>query len=81
MFSLYLPPLKTAEPATSTLAPALSGRWDKQRRFDVAWQMIRQLNPQQWITQRAALTDASTLYQQIHNGRADLLQAVFTYPT
>ena len=65
----------------STLAPALSGRWDKQRRFDVAWQMIRQLNPQQWITQRAALTDASTLYQQIHNGRADLLQAVFTYPT
>lgn len=65
----------------STLAPALSGRWDKQRRFDVAWQMIRQLNPQQWITQRAVLTDASTLYQQIHNGRADLLQAVFTYPT
>lgn len=68
----------------STLAPALGGRWDKQRRFDVAWQQIRQLRPQQWIGERAPLAAAPALYRRLHeqpaSNNADLLQAIFVYP-
>jgi len=54
----------------STLAPALSGRWSKQRRFDVAWEMIRRLDPTQLITHRLPLREAGTLYQQLHDAQA-----------
>ncbi len=69
----------------STLAPALSGRWNKQRRFDVTWQQIRQLRPQQWIDERVPLTAAAELYRRLHEqpttpNAVDLLQAVFVYP-
>ena len=68
----------------STLAPALSGRWDKPRRFALAWEFIRQLRPQQWIGERFALDAAATLYQRLHgqqseNRAQDLLQAIFVY--
>ncbi len=69
----------------STLAPALSGRWDKQRRFTLAWEMIRQLRPQQWIRERVALEAAPSLYQRLHQQQTgssandDVLQAIFVY--
>lgn len=61
----------------STLAPALIGRWDKQRRFGVAWDMIRKLRPEQLITHKAPLQDAAGLYQKLHTGSAGIVQAVF----
>lgn len=63
----------------STLAPALGGRWDKQRRFELAWELIRKLQPQRWITHRVPLESAATLYQQLDSGHADMLQAVIQY--
>lgn len=63
----------------STLAPALCGRWDKQRRFELAWELIRKLQPQCWITHRVPLAGATVLYQQLHSGQADILQAVIQY--
>jgi 2-desacetyl-2-hydroxyethyl bacteriochlorophyllide A dehydrogenase len=64
----------------STIAPHLSGRWDKQRRFDVCWDMIRQVNPQQLITHRVALGNASSIYQQLDMTPEAIIQAVFVYP-
>ncbi|MEX0739714.1 MAG: hypothetical protein WD071_10265 [Pseudohongiella sp.] len=63
----------------STLAPGLSGRWDKARRFDIAWQMIRRLQPQTLISHRKTLSEADTLYKLLHNSHEDVLQAVFIY--
>ncbi len=68
----------------STITPALSGRWDKQRRFALAWEMIRQLRPQQWIGEHIAIDTAALLYQRLHKQQGashvhDLLQAVFVY--
>ena len=63
----------------STLAPSLSGRWDKQRRFGLAWDMIRHLQPERWITHRVSLENAAALYQQLHAGAPDMLQAVIQY--
>ena len=64
----------------STIAPELSGRWNKQRRFDVCWDMIRQINPHQLITHRVQLEEASRLYQQLDATPEAIIQAVFVYP-
>lgn len=63
----------------SSLAPELSGRWDKTRRFELCWQMLRTLQPSQFITHRTPLCDAPAIYQQLHQAPAQILQAVFTY--
>lgn len=63
----------------STIAPDLSGRWSKQRRFASAWQMIRTLRPQRLITHRSPLEDAPALYHRLHSAAEDILQAVLTY--
>jgi threonine dehydrogenase-like Zn-dependent dehydrogenase len=63
----------------SSLAPALSGRWDKTRRFELSWQMLRNLRPSQLITHRASLADAPALYQRLHQAPAEILQAIFSY--
>jgi 2-desacetyl-2-hydroxyethyl bacteriochlorophyllide A dehydrogenase len=64
----------------STLAPALTGRWDKQRRFDVAWEMIRRVGPQQLISHTLPLQEAGYLYQQLHEQQPGFTQALFHYP-
>ena len=63
----------------STIAPQLSGRWDKARRFELAWEMIRQTRPQQLITHRAPLHDAAALYKLLHEAPGDVLQAIFRF--
>ncbi len=63
----------------STIAPQLSGRWDKTRRFELAWEMIRQTRPQQLITHRAPLHDAAALYKLLHEAPGDVLQAIFRF--
>ena len=64
----------------STLAPALTGRWDKQRRFDVAWEMIRRVGPQQLISHTLPLQEAGYLYQQLHEQQTGFTQTLFHYP-
>jgi 2-desacetyl-2-hydroxyethyl bacteriochlorophyllide A dehydrogenase len=64
----------------STLAPELSGRWSKNRRFDLAWEMLRLVKPARWITHRFALHDAALAYQQIDQHPDQSIQVVLTYP-
>ena len=63
----------------SSLAPGLSGRWDKARRFDLVWDMIRSLQPQQLVTHRVDLADAGLLYERLHSAPDDIIQAIFVY--
>lgn len=71
--------LRITTSQVSSLAPELSGRWDKARRFELSWQMLRSLRPSQLITHRAPLGDAPNLYQRLHRSPADILQAIFSY--
>jgi len=63
----------------STLSPALSGRWSKQRRFELTWEMLRQLKPQHLISHEEPLRNASSLYTQLQQQQSGLTQAVFDY--
>lgn len=64
----------------STLAPGLSGRWDKQRRYHLAWDMIRATDTAQLITHNLPLEEAEWLYKQLHEEASGIMQSLFHYP-
>lgn len=72
--------LRITTSQVSTLAPALSGRWDKSRRFDTAWDMIRRIQPQKLVTHQYSLLQADDVYKLLHNNPDEVLQALFLYP-
>jgi threonine dehydrogenase-like Zn-dependent dehydrogenase len=71
--------LRISTSQVSTLAPELAGRWNKERRFALCWDMLRRTQPQALITQRVPLRDAAELYRRLHESPADVVQAVFVH--
>jgi 2-desacetyl-2-hydroxyethyl bacteriochlorophyllide A dehydrogenase len=65
----------------SSLAPELSGRWTKERRFEVAWEMLRQVRPEQFITHRFPLAQAAQAYALLDQAPQNTIQIVLTYTT
>lgn len=63
----------------SSLAPEFSGRWTKVRRLEVAWDMLRALNPARYITQHYPLSEASAAYRLLDERPGDCLQVVLKY--
>jgi threonine dehydrogenase-like Zn-dependent dehydrogenase len=63
----------------SRLHPNLTGRWTKQRRLDVAWQMIAQHQPSSFITHRPNVTEATAIYEMLDQRPAEALQVLFKY--
>jgi 2-desacetyl-2-hydroxyethyl bacteriochlorophyllide A dehydrogenase len=63
----------------SSIAPELSGRWDKARRFDVAWSALRRIQPEQWISHRFPLGKAADAYHLLDASPAEAIQVVFEY--
>ena len=63
----------------STISPDLSGRWDKSRRFDVAWHALERIRPEKWITQRFSIADAAKAYQLLDEKPQETIQVVFDY--
>jgi threonine dehydrogenase-like Zn-dependent dehydrogenase len=63
----------------STLAPALTGRWTKARRMEVAWAMLARLPINQLMTHRFALADAAQAYALLDQHPEQALQVLFTY--
>lgn len=64
----------------STLAPELSGLWNKARRFALAWDMLRLVKPGRFITHRFPIQDAGQAYRLIDECPAQTIQVIFTYP-
>ena len=65
----------------STIAPDLRGRWTKARRFNLAWEMIKKIQPSRFITHRLPVERASEAYQLIDQKPEESVQVVFTYQT
>lgn len=71
--------LKIITSQVSNIAPELTGRWDKARRFDLTWKLIRERKPEKLITHCVKLADAAGLYQTLDKDPGEILQAVLTY--
>ena len=63
----------------SELKPMWTGRWDKQRRLDLAWEMIRRQQPARLISHRLPLAAAAAAYQLLDEQPADCLQIIFNH--
>ena len=63
----------------SSMAPEFDGRWTKMRRFDVAWEMIRQLKPSRLITHRFPIEQAAEAYQLLDKNPEKVIQILLTY--
>ena len=71
--------IKLISSQVSTISPELSGRWDKSRRFDVAWQALERIQPQKWITHRFPLEDAAEAYRLLDKNPQEAIQVLFKY--
>jgi 2-desacetyl-2-hydroxyethyl bacteriochlorophyllide A dehydrogenase len=63
----------------SSLAPEHRGRWEKIRRFQVAWEMLREIRPSQWITHRFPIEKAGEAYRMLDEDPGEAIQVIFTY--
>ncbi len=63
----------------STIDPAICGRWNKARRFDLAWQMIGLVKPSRWITHRFDFCDYEKAFKLLDENPEEAIQVVFDY--
>jgi 2-desacetyl-2-hydroxyethyl bacteriochlorophyllide A dehydrogenase len=63
----------------SSINPTLTGRWDKDRRFKLAWEMVRQVKPQRWITHTLPFQDASRAYTLLDQHPDQVIQVILEY--
>lgn len=71
--------IKLISSQVSTISPELSGRWDKSRRFDVAWKALERIKPEKWITHRFSLNDADKAYQLLDENPQETIQVILDY--
>ena len=71
--------IKLISSQVSTIAPELLGRWDKTRRFQTAWDMIRRVQPQELISHRVPIEQAGAMYEILDRTPEKVLQAIFIY--
>jgi len=63
----------------STIAPQFSDRWTKNRRMQVALDMIRQLNPARFVTHRFDVQQARQAYDLLDKRPQEAMQVILTY--
>ncbi len=63
----------------SSLAPHLTGRWDKSRRFALAWSLIGRIHPAQWITHALPFDEAARGYALLDQNPEEVIQVLLEY--
>jgi 2-desacetyl-2-hydroxyethyl bacteriochlorophyllide A dehydrogenase len=71
--------LKLVSSQVSTIAPELSGRWDKARRYETTWAALAHIQPGKWISQRFNLQGGAQAYQLLDQAPETAIQIVFEY--
>lgn len=71
--------IKLLSSQVSSISPELSARWDKARRFELAWNSLRRSCPSKWITHRIPFDQAHQAYELLEASPEQALQVIFTY--
>ncbi len=71
--------IKLIASQVSTIAPELRGRWDKARRFEVAWEALERIQPQKWITHRIPLEQAREAYRLLDENPQETIQIILEH--
>ncbi len=71
--------LRIISSQVSSIAPALSGRWGKPRRFDLAWRLLVELAPGGLITNQVPFAQAASAYAHLASDPASNIATLLTY--
>lgn len=71
--------IKIISSQVSSIEPQLSGRWDKKRRYQLAWEKIKSLQPEKMISHCLAFDAAPEAYQMLDSGSEEVQQVIFDY--
>ncbi len=71
--------LRLISSQVSTIAPELSARWNKARRFEVTWAALRRIRPEKWITHRFSIEQAGRAYELVNTNPGKTIQVIFDY--
>ena len=71
--------IKLISSQVSSISPELGGRWDKARRFEVAWNALKRIQPEKWITHKFPLEQAAQAYQFLDSSPELAIQVIFNY--
>ena len=71
--------IKLISSQVSTIAPGLRGRWDKARRFEIAWDALARIQPQKWVTHRFPLEEAEKAYALLDTNPQETIQIIFQH--
>jgi threonine dehydrogenase-like Zn-dependent dehydrogenase len=63
----------------STIDPALSARWTRERRLEAAWEAIRVLRPSRLITHRVPFARAGDAYRLIADSPGETIQVMLIH--
>lgn len=63
----------------SSIDPSLSGRWTKERRFGLVWDLLRLIKPSCWITQSFDFTQAASAYALLDTAPSETIQVILKY--
>jgi threonine dehydrogenase-like Zn-dependent dehydrogenase len=63
----------------STIAPELGGRFDKPRRFAVAWEALKRIQPGRWITHHFDIAQAAAAYRLLDQSPERAIQVIFDH--
>lgn len=63
----------------STISPELSGRWDKTRRFSVAWERISRCRPAKFVSHNFPFSEAAEAYRLLDESPQATTQVIFNY--
>jgi 2-desacetyl-2-hydroxyethyl bacteriochlorophyllide A dehydrogenase len=70
--------IKLISSQVSSISPDLSGRWNKRRRFDIAWKALERIGPEKWITHHFELEEAQKAYRLLDENPEQAVQVLFS---
>lgn len=71
--------IKMISSQVSSIKPALKGRWNRTRRFALAWTWIKKIEPSRWITQKFPFLEANLAYQMLDKHPEKNIAVVLEY--
>ncbi|HXZ23934.1 MAG TPA: zinc-binding dehydrogenase [Methanomassiliicoccales archaeon] len=63
----------------SSMPPFVTGRWDKGRRYRLAWSLIQKARPSRLITHRHPFMDAPGAFEMLNRNPEESIQVIFDY--
>jgi 2-desacetyl-2-hydroxyethyl bacteriochlorophyllide A dehydrogenase len=63
----------------STIHPNLRGRWSKERRLELVWGWLKEINPSRLISHQIPISEAQSAYELLDEKPEEVLQVVLHY--